>query len=451
MKFKKPLRFLAISLLVLFGVVITILVIGVAPTDRTFNYTPLADSMTRRIAAVDEVPVPSPKGFQVGFSKVNLTPDHPVALGGYGKRRGKFYESVHDSIYVRCIVVDNGVERVAIVSADLLFIPPSVTSLLDKGLHEIGFSPENTYLTATHSHNSIGSWAEGAFASILYGAYDDSIVHFIADKIKLSIVEASKNLISATFKSGSVPIPDLVYNRVTDGGPVDPLLRVIEINRSDSSKLLLASYTAHATCLFSKDLQLSADYPGKLTQLLEEKGYTFAMFMAGAVGSHGPQVPEGGWSCIDWMAENITEKFWAARDQLKKMDDTVLEMHRVALELPAPRPKILRDWSLRPWLFKSTFGDYPSYVTVLRLGDVVMLGTPCDFSGEFSPSLDSLGYQLHVMPMVTSFNGAYIGYVTPAKYFDVNHSETRLMNWFSPGNGEYVEKTLERLLMNVAQ
>jgi neutral ceramidase len=450
MKFKKVLRFLFISLLALAGVIIVFVVISVAPVDRTIDYTPLSDTMTHRIAAVDQMPIPSTKGFQIGYAKENLTPAYPVSTAGYSKRRGRAYESVHDSIYVRTLVVDNGVERVAIVSAELLIIPPTVTELLQKDLQEIGFSLENTYLGATHSHNSIGGWAKGA-ASLIYGSYDDSIVHFIADKIKRSIVQASRNMLPATVSVGSIPIPDLVYNRIKDDEPVDPLLRTIEIQRSDSSKLVLLSYTAHATCLFSKDMQLSADYPGRLSQILESKGYSLAMFMAGAVGSHGPKVPEGGWNCIDWMADHIAEKFLSQKDHLTKMKNAVIEMHRVTLDLPPPQPRILDEWILRPWLFKTAFGEYPTFLTVLRWGDVILLGTPCDFSGEFNPALDSLGSGYQVMPMVTSFNGGYIGYLAPLKYEDVNHYETRLMNWYGPGKGEYVEQALEKLIVNVAK
>ena len=90
-------------------------------------------------------------------------------------------------------------------------------------------------------------------------------------------------------------MPEGVYNRVTDSGPVDPLIRTIEIERQDSSKLLFISYTAHATCLFSKvSGSFWGDYPGRLTNTLESSGYSLAMFMAGAVGSHGPAAP-GRW------------------------------------------------------------------------------------------------------------------------------------------------------------
>ena len=150
--------------------------------------------MNARIDGVDVQVVPVEGGFKIGYSKVNLTPREPVATAGYGKRLGKLYESVHDSIFVRTLVIDNGTQRVAIVSADLLIIPPTVTALLEKELPNIGFTLDNTYLGATHSHNSIGNWAHGV-TSLLYGTYEDSIVRFIADKIKLSIVKATENML----------------------------------------------------------------------------------------------------------------------------------------------------------------------------------------------------------------------------------------------------------------
>jgi hypothetical protein len=331
-----------------------------------------------------------------------------------------------------------------------LIIPPTVTALLETELPDIDFTLDNTYLGATHSHNSIGHWAQGA-TTFLYGSYEDSIVHFIADKIKVSIAEATKNMLPAVIKVDSVSMPDGVYNRVTDNGPVDPLIRTFEVVRNDSSRLLFVSYTAHATCLYSRDLVLSADYPGKLIHLLEQEGkYDFAMFMAGAVGSHGPSTPDGGWTCVDWMADHMVEKIKSMTGKYE-LKNTTMEMHRIPLALTGQQPKFLHNWRIRPWLFKGVFGQYPSFISVLRIGDIVMLGTPCDFSGEFNFSLDSLAAKKNVFPVVTSFNGGYIGYLTPEKYYDIDHYETQLMNWYGPGNGEYVRDALEKLLNSVTE
>jgi hypothetical protein len=175
------------------------------------------------------------------------------------------------------------------------------------------------------------------------------------------------------------------------------------------------------------------------------------MFMAGAVGSHSGKVPEQGWSCVDVMSQEVSKGFLANRDKLVTIRDSTLVMRKVPLLLSPPQVKVLPDWQLRPWTFDLAFGDYPEFLTALRIGDVVMLGVPCDLSGEFNHGFDSLAAIHGLNAMVTSFNGGYIGYVTPGKYYDVDHYETQLMNWYGPGNGEYIEKCMQQLMLTVAE
>lgn len=429
--------------------VLVFVAISVAPIDRT----PIKDTnlYTDMITQLDTVwgEKQDPNFFSVGYAKENITPSEPISLAGYGNRKGKHYTAVHDSIYVRTLVIDNGAREVAIVSADLLIVPPTVVKVLKERLPQIGFSLDNVYLGAIHSHNSIGNWAEGV-AEFIYGPYEDSIVQFIADKIILSIRHAADEKKSASIKYGSFPVANTVVNRLGKGGPVDSLMRVLEVRRADSTKLLFMSYTAHATCLYSRDLELSRDYPGVLVDEMEKSGYDFAMFMAGAVGSHGCNPPEFGWTCTTWMAEQAHQKFEQHKHALKPLQDSTLTMIKVPLLLPPSQAKISEDWRIRSWLFKAAFHEYSVQLTALRIGDVLMLGTPCDYSGEFDAELDSRASQYHLYPMVTSFNGGYIGYVTPARYYDQDHYETRLMNWYGVGTGEYMTACLEKLIERAA-
>lgn len=448
-----PGKFFRYLLLTLTGVIsflIVFILISVAPVDETpVTALPSYRRMKKTLDSLDiEVP-PARKGFSVGFAKVNITPSAPVSTAGYGSRKGKPYLQVHDSIYVRAMVIANGAGKVAIVSADLLIIPPAVTRVLEERLSVIGFSLDNTYLGATHSHNSIGHWGEGA-TQFIYGSYEDSVVNFIAEGIVNSVRRANDNLLPSRIRSGSVAVPDAVENRLIDGGPEDPDLRVIEVHRSDSSKNVLVTYAAHATCLSQRTLELSRDYPGLLVDELEDRGYTFAMFLAGAVGSHRGSSPTGNWECMEWMSEKLSDALLAGRNQFQAVNDTSLAMARFDLPLSDPQVKISEGWKVRSWLFRAAFGEYESFLTVLRLGDIVMLGTPCDFSGEFSASLDSLAETMGMEAMVTSFNGGYIGYMTPGKYYDVDHYETRLMNWYTPGTGDYMKECLEELMTAVS-
>lgn len=447
---RKLIRYLLLAVSWIVAFVLVFLLFAVGPVDRT----PVEDLesyevMMQRLDTLRvDPPHPSQK-FSVGYGRVNLTPSSPVATAGYGKRQGKPYTHVHDSVYVRSLVIDNGAERVAIVSADLLIMPPTVTEALQSKLRTIGFSLDNTYLGATHSHNSIGHWGTGA-ARLIYGAYEDSVVHFIADAVVASILQATRNLMPANLRAGAIALPDAVENRLIDGGNEDPWLRVIEVHRTDSMKLVLLTYAAHATCLSQGTIELSRDYPGELVARLEAADYAFAMFMAGAVGSHRGSSPVDDFECTAWMAEEIASGFLEERATLRPVEDTTLTMARVPITLSDPQVKIARDWKVRSWLFRAALGEYDAFLTALRVGDVVLLGTPCDFSGEFHRSLDSLGTAVGLQPVVTSFNGGYIGYLTPREYYDIDHYETRLMNWYAPGTGDMVNESLKRLMTVVS-
>jgi hypothetical protein len=443
-------RKLLIILACILGAILLFVISSVLPIDR-YNYH-TEEFYHHMIGKIDslkkETQIPHKGKLSIGFAKINLTPSQRTATAGYGNRRGKTYTTVHDSIFVRTMVISNGQTQVAVVSADLLIIPPAVTSLLEQSLPK-GFSLDNTFLGAIHSHNSIGNWGKGV-TGFLYGEYSDSIVHFIADKIRESIIKASQNVLSASINTAHLPLESPVRNRLVKNGPVDSLLHVVEVIRSDSSKLVLMSYTAHATCLYSRDLELSRDYPGKLVDSLEHDGYNFAMFMAGAVGSHGCNPPEAGWSCVDWMSDRIIEDFRNNKNKLAPLHDSSLVMYRVPLELGKPQVKVTEDWCVRPWLFEAAFGLSKNYLTVLRIGELVMLGTPCDYSGELTPPLYAFAKEKGLQLMVTSFNGGYIGYITPVQYYDSPHYETRLMNWYGPGSGEYMVECMEGMIALVA-
>ena len=444
---KKFFRRFLIGLSIFVGAIIIFLLVAIGIVDRTpaddfEGYKRTFDEVARIKIGPDSVASPA---FAIGFAKVNLTPDEPVALAGYGNRKGKHYTSVADSIYVRTIVIDNGSKKAAIVSADLLLIPPKVTQALEEQLPSIGFKIEDVFLGATHTHNSIGNWGEGA-AGFLYGFYEDSMIQFITSKIISSIISASENTIKGQIRYGKIQNSNAVGNRLISDGPEDPFLRVIEFQREDSVKLIFTSYSAHATCLFSRDLQLSRDYPGRFVDELEANGYDFAMFMAGAVGSHKPGAPEFGWTCFDWMADELVKSVMNNKNKLKEINGHAIDAFRVPLHLSDPQVKVTPDLKVRSWLFRSALGEYPVYISALEIGDLMMFGTPADFSGEFSSSLDSIASTEERHLITTSFNGGYIGYLTPEKYYDNKYFETQLMNWYAPGTGEFVRDVIAQII-----
>jgi neutral ceramidase len=101
---------------------------------------------------------------------------------------------------------------------------------------------------------------------------------------------------------------------------------------------------------------------------------------------------------------------------------------------------------LRPWAFKKAFGEYPVFVKALRIGNILMVGMPCDFSGELTGTLDAYAKTKGLNLMVTSFNGGYIGYITHDKYFNRDLYETKTMSWYGPYNGAYLQEVIKDII-----
>ncbi|MFN8340305.1 MAG: neutral/alkaline non-lysosomal ceramidase N-terminal domain-containing protein [Cyclobacteriaceae bacterium] len=441
---KKKRTWILIALLL-----VVILFPPLRPIDRSdyHGHTHYSD-MRAALSALPAVASDTGNGWSVGFGKKNITP-HRVPTAGYGVRKGALFSRVHDSVYVRAMVFDNGIRKVAIVSADMLIIPPVITNILERRLPEIGFDIANTYLGATHTHNSIGTWGERLVGLVYSGSYSDSVVQFVANQVLESIRLANANIAPAAIRYGVVPVPSAVYNRMDEHSTVDPLLRVMDIERKDGVKLSLTSFTAHATCLTAEEMQLSRDYPGKLVDLLEQRGYTFAMFMAGAVGSHGP-AGGSGWEGVERMATLLADAVTGHPDSLHTVGSSLLSMTRTRMYLGDPQFKISKDWRVAPYIFRTLVGEYPVYLTGLTVGDVRMLGAPCDFSGSLMRPLDSLALTYGNRAMVTSFNGGYVGYITCDAYYDLDYHETRIMNWYGPGNGAYFSECFGILIDRLA-
>jgi neutral ceramidase len=85
------------------------------------------------------------------------------------------------------------------------------------------------------------------------------------------------------------------------------------------------------------------------------------------------------------------------------------------------------------------------YLQGLRINDLIWIFTPGDFSGEsalnLKNSLAPRGYEV----IVSGYNGSYVGYIIPGKYFYLNNYESKLMGWFGPTMGDYMMDLINRM------
>ena len=383
--------------------------------------------------------------IRAGWAKVNITPSEPMPLAGYGMRKGRTYQSVHDSLWARAFVFDNGVRKAALVTVDLLIVPPALTEALAQQLPGTGFTLDQVYLTATHSHHSAGGWAHRLSGWAIAGTYHQAWVDQLAGHILQAIRKADGAKKKARMGVGTFPAGELVFNRLVPGNPTDSLVRVLKIRQDGGETAALVTFSAHATCLRAQENILSRDYPGILVDSLEKNPQIdFAAFCAGAVGSHAPEAAADHLEKAGIMGSFLAQKILIDFDRIPVAAATEVAVANLPLPLRRPQWRIGENVRLRPWVFYALFGRYEANLKAMRIGSTVWVGTPCDFSGELVPPLQ--GEAAPATLFVTSFNGAYIGYITNDACYDRPHYETRDMNWYGPENGAYLSEAITELL-----
>jgi neutral ceramidase len=389
--------------------------------------------------------------LSMGWSKVNITPPFAVPTAGYGNRKGQPIGVVHDSLYVRAFVFDNNGAKSAIVSCDLLIIPPEVTLQVKKDLATIGWSWQQIFIGATHTHNSMGAWGKRAIGELFAGKYDQNVVDLISKSIVEAIKKAQQNVEPVTYSYKKTGAPQYVMNRlVKNYGTKDPYIRMLVFKQQNSQKqAALVTYAAHSTTLSDTVMQLSRDYNGILVDKLErEQGFDQAVFMAGCVGSMGPDEPEklNDWQQADYIANGLAGKIDTGLKDAGWGRITNFRLETIPLSMREPQWRIAPYVCMRHWIWSSLYGDYDSEVKALLIDNVLIVGLPCDFSGELMASLEFYASSHRLNLMITSFNGGYVGYITDDKHYDLDKYETRTMNWFGPGNGAYFSDVVKRLV-----
>ncbi len=384
---------------------------------------------------------------KVGWAKVNLAPPYPTPIA-INAHRGGVFEKVLDSVYVRAFVFDNGTEKAAYVTLDMLIFPPSVTAVLNDSLAGTGYSLDNTFLTATHTHSSFGAWAPGIIGETFAGEYDPAIVAHIGHCVVQAIKLADTDKVKAQIGFNKMDFNYLVYNRLlNDSTNTDPWLRYVRITRDDSTSAIIASFAAHATFLHDSIMKLHRDYPGHFVDYVESMPIIdFAAFGAGAMGSMGPVYQEKGpWLGIEQLSADLFYGVMQSWNNTPIDYITTLNTMHLPIALGEQQIRLNNSIRLRPWVAQWVFGENPHFMKGLRLGNTMLIGTPCDFSGELVAELDSFAAEKGINLMVCSFNGDFVGYITKDDHYHLNAYETRTMNWFGPHNGRYFQEIIKKM------
>lgn len=437
------------------GLVLLLLAVFIFGT-QTIDTTPYfeTDYYRNTIANIDAAvnDMTEAKGkLRAGFAKMNITPTivnespdaskgefNGIKMAGFGA--GKIADGVHDSIYAKAIALQVGDQEIFLVSADLVFMAETVVLQVEENLKE-KISRKNIFFGATHTHSSIGNCTPGLVGKSFGGEYRSEVVEWLAEKFTQLILDAQQDKKSAKFSSGYIRVPNLVRNRIIgETGRLNDKLDLVSVTQDNGHSAAIGIFSAHATVIGPWNDDYSGDYPGSFQRSLESKGVDVALFFAGTVGSHSNKGEGEKFA----KAENIGKILADSAEVLiNKMEyDSVMTMTSVTAELETPELQaiyISDRLRLSPFVGGKLMPELKSIpLQALRLNHLVWIAMPYELSGEYGidlkNALELKGYD----SALTSFNGQYLGYIVPQKYYYFDTYEARLMGWYGPSMGDYL-------------
>ncbi len=463
-------RFLRMALL---GAAVVVLsVIGFALVTFTgVNLDPGLDASWRqltrsRLTDLSQLTNTVIAPLRAGFARARLTPtlgasaedavrgEFPsLPLAGYGNRNGRPATGVLDDLWVKAVAFSAGGRTGIVVSADALIIPREVAERAEiQVAAATGLRRDQLYFAATHSHCGLGGWGEGWVGEAFAGPFHPGVRQWFAGQLAAAITNALADLTPASLGTGSFSAPQFVRNRlVGERGRTDPVFSLVSVRQEDGDSAVLGSFSAHATVQGAGVMQYSADYPGAWQRAVERSHGGMALFLAGGVGSHSPRPATGGHDGAVQMGESLAAETLGVLPGIARSRVIAFGQAGVEAELPELQNRITDEVRLRPWAARRLLPPLAprTFLQALRLGDAVWCSTPCDYSGELALDLQGAACRLGLTAVVTSFNGDYIGYVIPPRYYHLDGYEPRVMSFYGPAIPEYFDEILKGLVAAV--
>lgn len=228
--------------------------------------------------------------LRIGTAAVDITPRLGTAMAGYYSPRGA--DGVHDPLFAKAMVLDDGETKLAIVSLDLIKTTHDVVEKARKLIAEqMTLPPDAVMISATHSHTGpvlpAGSPRDSDFGgtSSQVIEYVDKLPQWIAQ----AVANADKELRPVDASTTTGQCQGIAFNRrfhmqsgkvawnagklnpliVCAAGPVDEDLPMLLFTNAEGDReAALLNYSIHLDTVGGTEF--SADIPGHVSRMLAD-------------------------------------------------------------------------------------------------------------------------------------------------------------------------------------
>mgnify|MGYP000871069420 FL=1 len=441
-------------------------------------------------------------GLKAGAARSCITPRVGTHMCGYFSDR--LSTDVHDDLYAKAIVLENGDTSIALVVCDLIALfKEDIAALKERASALTGIPVESIFTSCTHTHT--GPASVPALGTPRDDAYMEKAMERAADSVKLAqerLTEAQMGVASAScpgeafnrrwhMKDGSVRMNPGYQNpyMVRPAGPTDPEVLVLALREPGGAPIaLLANYSLHYVGS-AHPTAISADYFGYFDRALQRlAGAPLVGIMAnGCCGDINncdfrkprPDMPHPYFQ-IERVANVLAATAYGAWQGLRDFDyrddatlsaatETVTFRRRqstaselaaakallraetpdAAKEIPDGESQDFADWiyAREALLVEQEPVEQPTPIMALGLGDLGIVGLPGEIFVEYGLQIKERSP--FARTMTVELANDYVGYTPTDKALGEGSYESRLARSAkaSPGTeGAFVSAALAALM-----
>ena len=251
-----------------------------------------------------------PPALDVGVAEIDITPDEPIRLTGYGNRVEPTSD-VRQRLWARAMAFGDGRRAAVLITADLIGVPRNLSDEIAKRLGDAGVERAAFAISATHTHT--GPSLTGVLPYILssratapqQAAIDRYTTRLAAllEKVARAALAGRRpsQLAWAQGRAGFAANRRVLKGGrwtgfgITPDGAVDHDLPVLAVRGNDGAlRAVLISYACHATTLEGRDNFIHGDWPGATRELIQKRHPGAIAFVAIGAGADANPNPRGG-------------------------------------------------------------------------------------------------------------------------------------------------------------
>jgi len=322
--------------------------------------------------------------FQAGFGKAMITPEMKVWMAGFdpGQRRSV---GVHDDLYARALVLEQGEEKLALVSLDLIGL--NREDIENYKALVPGFRPDQILVACTHTHS--GPDTMGVWGLIPFSAGNNpDYMKKIGQGITEAIQDAEAGLKPASMFTAVYQMnPNLMFNKRDPLDKDDTMGILVFKDQAGAIIATLINLTGHPEVEWETNHKISADYPGVVYRLVEKKYGGGAIFFNGPLGglvSPNLPVPEAdhSWEELEDFGQKVVAEVDRGMGLLVREQSPSIK-HRLSL-IQAPVINKIYTLGVEFGMFERNVYPGPSLLTEVSL---IELGSAqiVTFPGEAYP------------------------------------------------------------------